>query len=221
VVDDEPQIRRALRTALVGHGYGYQAEDGASALAMLAAHVPDVRILDLMMPGINGFDVRRQTRTWSPVPIVVLSARGQEYDKVLALDVGADDYPTKPFGIEELLARLRAVLRRTDIPRDPRINIRNITVDLTRHVVLKADAEVHLTPTEFSLLRAFATNIDRVLTHRQLAQRVWGSHASESAQQRRVYLNSLRKKLEDNPSRPRWLVTEPGVRYRLRTGDGQ
>jgi two-component system KDP operon response regulator KdpE len=218
VVDDEPQIRRALRTALGGHGYEVEvAEGGEAALAAIAAHPPDAVVLDLMMPEVDGFEVVRQTRTWSQVPIVVLSARGEERSKVEALDLGADDYLTKPFGIDELLARLRAVLRRAGTAQPPVIAIGDITIDLARHVVTKSGREVHLTPTEYDLLRVLATNAGKVLTHRQLLERVWGGYAAENSQQLRVYVNYLRRKLEDDPARPRWLVTEPGIGYRLRT----
>ena len=218
IVDDEAQIRRALRTALTGHGYRVDvAEDGESGLAALASQVPDVLVLDLVMPGLDGFEVLRQTRTWSNLPIIVLSARGEERDKVLALDLGADDYLTKPFGMEELLARVRAVLRRTPTASVTQIAFGDVTVDLARHVVTKRGAEVHLTPTEFDLLRVLGKDLGRVLTHRQLLERVWGAYASENSRQLRVYINYLRRKLEDDPSRPRWLVTEPGVGYRLRS----
>jgi two-component system KDP operon response regulator KdpE len=217
VVDDEPQIRRALRTALTGHGYEVEvAEGGEAALMLLAARPPDAVVLDLMMPDVDGFEVVRQTREWSRVPIIVLSARGEERSKVEALDLGADDYLTKPFGIDELLARLRAVLRRAGAAQEPVLRFGDVTIDLGRHVVTRAGAEVHLTPTEYDLLRVLATNEGKVLTHRQLLERVWGSYAAENAQQLRVYVNYLRRKLEDEPSRPRWLVTEPGVGYRLR-----
>lgn len=220
VVDDEPQIRRALRIALAGHGYQIDiAEDGEQALVALASRMPDAVVLDLVMPNIDGFEVLRQTRVWSPIPIIVLSARGQERDKVEALDLGADDYLTKPFGMEELLARLRAVLRRAGAPAEPCCTFGNITIDLTRHVVTKATVEIHLTPTEYDLLSVFAVNAGKVLTHRQLLERVWGSYATENLQQLRVYINYLRRKLEDDPSRPRWLVTEPGIEYRLRPDD--
>jgi two-component system KDP operon response regulator KdpE len=220
VVDDEPQIRRALRVALSGHGYQVDiAEDGEQALVALASRIPDAVVLDLVMPVTDGFEVLRQTRVWSPVPIIVLSARGQERDKVEALDLGADDYLTKPFGMEELLARLRAVLRRTGAPANPRRTFGDITIDLSGHVVTKADVEVHLTPTEYDLLAVLANNAGKVLTHRQLLERVWGSYASENLQQLRVYVNYLRRKLEDDPSRPHWLVTEPGIGYRLRSED--
>ena len=218
IVDDEPQIRRALRTALAGHGYEVElAEDGEAALTALAARPPDVVVLDLVMPGVDGFEVLRQARAWSKVPIVVLSARGQERDKVEALDLGADDYLTKPFGMAELLARVRAVLRRAGAPTEPRLAVGDVAIDLARHVVTKAGAEVHLTPTEYDLLRVLATNAGKVLTHRQLLERVWGDYAAENSQQLRVYVNYLRRKLEDDPARPRLLVTEPGVGYRLRS----
>jgi two-component system KDP operon response regulator KdpE len=220
VVDDEPQIRRALRTALTGHGYEIEvADDGDEALTILATRLPDAVVLDLVMPGTDGFEVLRQTRDWSNVPIIVLSARGQEPDKVAALDLGADDYLTKPFGMEELLARLRAVLRRAGTPEEPVIAVGDITIDLARHVVTRRGDEVHLTPTEYDLLRVLVTNVGKVLTHRQILERVWGSYAAENSQQLRVYINYLRRKLEDDPARPRWLVTEPGVGYRLRPAE--
>lgn len=222
VVDDELQIRRALRAALTGHGYEVElAEDGEAALTKIAAWAPDMVVLDLVMPGIDGFEVLRQTRAWSAVPIVVLSARGQEPDKVEALDLGADDYLTKPFGIAELLARLRAVGRRAGRPPQPRVVAGEVTVDLANRVVTKATVEVHLTPTEYDLLRTLAADADRVLTHRQLLIRVWGEYATENSQQLRVYINYLRRKLEDDPARPRLIVTEPGVGYRLRTAPGE
>jgi two-component system KDP operon response regulator KdpE len=218
VVDDEPQIRRALRTSLAGHGYRVEvAEDGEAALTALATRLPDVVVLDLVMPGVDGFEVLRQTRTWSQIPVIVLSARGDERDKVQALDLGADDYLTKPFGMEELLARVRAVLRRVGAPTVTSVVFGDVRVDLARHVVQKGGAEVHLTPTEFDLLRVLASNAGKVLTHRQLLERVWGGYAAENSQQLRVYMNYLRRKLEDDPARPRWLVTEPGIGYRLRT----
>ena len=220
VVDDEPQIRRALRTALAGHGYQVEvAADGEAALTALATRVPDVVVLDLVMPGVDGFEVLRQTRTWSTVPVIVLSARGQERDKVEALDLGADDYLTKPFGMAELLARLRAVIRRAGSPTDPVLTVGDVTIDLARHVVTRGGEEVHLTPTEYDLLRVLALNAGKVLTHRQLLGLVWGGYAAENTQQLRVYVNYVRRKLEADPARPRLLVTEPGVGYRLRTDD--
>jgi two-component system KDP operon response regulator KdpE len=218
IVDDEPQIRRALQTALSGHGYTVDiADDGESALTQVAARPPDAIVLDLVMPGSDGFTVLREIRGWSDVPIIVLSARGQEHDKVAALDLGADDYLTKPFGMAELLARVRVVLRRRVTRHETRIVFGDVAIDLAARVVTRADAEVHLTPREYDLLRALATDADKVLTHRQLLERVWGGYATENAQQLRVYINYLRRKLEDDPARPRWIVTEPGVGYRLRT----
>lgn len=220
VVDDEPQIRRALRTALLGHGYEVEiAEDGEAALTRLATRPPDVMVLDLVMPGVDGFEVLRQTRAWSQLPVIVLSAHGQERDKVAALDLGADDYLTKPFGMDELLARLRAVLRRAGATTEPCTTFGDVVVDLARHVVVKAGAEIHLTPTEYDLLRVLAANAGKVLTHRQLLERVWGGYAAENSRQLRVYVNYLRRKLEDDPTHPVFLVTEPGVGYRLRTDD--
>jgi two-component system KDP operon response regulator KdpE len=218
VVDDEPQIRRALRTALAGHGYDVTlAEDGQDALVRIPTIRPQIVVLDLVMPGLDGFEVLRQTRSWSSVPVIVLSARGQERDKVAALDLGADDYLTKPFGIEELLARVRALLRRTGTSAPPVVSFGDVSIDLARHVVTRAGAEVHLTPTEFNLLAVLATNADKVLTHRQILERVWGGYATENAQQLRVYVNYLRRKLEADPANPHWIITEPGVGYRLRT----
>ena len=220
VVDDEPQMRRALRTGLEGHGYAVDvAEDGQAALVAIAARVPDAVVLDLVMPVLDGFAVLRDVRAWSAVPVVVLSARGRESDKVEALDLGADDYLTKPFGIAELLARLRAVLRRSRSADQPVLAVGDVEIDLARRVVTKAGAEVHLTPTEYDLLRVLAADADKVLTHRRLLERVWGSHAADNAQLLRVYVNYLRRKLEDDPARPRLLLTEPGVGYRLRTAE--
>ncbi|HYO30069.1 MAG TPA: response regulator [Thermomicrobiales bacterium] len=220
VVDDEPQMRRALRTGLEGHGYTVDVdEDGQAALIAIAARVPDAVVLDLVMPVLDGFAVLRDVRAWSAVPIIVLSARGRESDKVEALDLGADDYLTKPFGIAELLARLRAVLRRSRSADQPVLAVGDVEIDLARRVVTKAGAEVHLTPTEYDLLRVLAADADKVLTHRRLLERVWGSHAADNAQLLRVYVNYLRRKLEDDPTRPRLVLTEPGVGYRLRTGE--
>jgi two-component system KDP operon response regulator KdpE len=217
IVDDEAQIRRALRTGLTGHGFAVEvAEDGEMALTAIAAHPPDVIVLDLVMPGIDGFEVLRQLRAWSRVPVLVLSAHGQEHDKVEALDLGADDYLTKPFGMAELLARLRAVLRRAGAPQDPVLRVGDVAIDLARHVVTRSGAEIHLTPTEYDLLRVLATNADKVLTHRQLLERVWGGYAAENTQQLRVYINYLRRKLEVDPARPDLILTEPGVGYRLK-----
>jgi two-component system, OmpR family, KDP operon response regulator KdpE len=217
VVDDEPQIRRALNSALTAHGYAVAvAEDSATALETIASWAPDAVVLDLVMPRVDGFEVLRQTRTWSPVPIIVLSARGGEADKVAALDLGADDYLTKPFGMAELLARLRVVLRRERVGAPEQLTAGDVTVDLRRYLVFRGGHEVHLTPTEFDLLRVLASEAGRVLTHRQLLERVWGNYAAENSQQLRVYINYLRRKLEEDPRNPQLIVTEPGVGYRLK-----
>ena len=217
VVDDEPQIRRALNTALGGHGYDVeQAETAEEGLALLAAHPHDLVILDLMLPGMDGIGFIRETRQWSQVPIIVLSARGEEALKVRALDLGGDDYLTKPFSLSELSARIRALLRRGQAVPSPIFESGAVRVDLARHLVWKHDEEVHLTPTEFDLLAALIQHPGSVLTHRQLLHRVWGGYASENTQQLRVYINYLRRKLEDDPAKPRLIVTDPGVGYRLR-----
>src|SRR5829696_5643209 len=193
VVDDEPQIRRALNSALSAHGYAVAiAEDGTTALETIASWAPDAIVLDLVMPGIDGFEVLRETRTWSSVPIIVLSARGAEADKVAALDQGADDYLTKPFGMPELLARLRVMLRRRSVGVADVFTAGNVTIDLRHYLVLRDGEEVHLTPTEFDLLRVLASEAGKVLTHRQLLERVWGNYAAENSQQLRVYINYLR-----------------------------
>jgi two-component system KDP operon response regulator KdpE len=217
IVDDEPQIRRALRSALDAHGYKVAtAADGREALETIPTWAPDAMVLDLVMPVIDGFEVLRETRTWSNVPIIVLSARGQEADKVAALDQGADDYLTKPFGMAELLARLRVVLRRVRAGAPECVTAGDVTIDIGRHLVFRGQQEVHLTPTEFDLLTVLASEADKVFTHRQLLERVWGSYATENAQQLRVYITYLRRKLEEDPSHPRLIVTEPGVGYRLK-----
>ena len=217
VIDDEPQIRRALRTALDAHGYAVElAANGAAGLEAIATWAPDAIVLDLVMPGIDGFEVLRQTRTWSDVPVIVLSARGQEPDKVAALDQGADDYLTKPFGMAEFLARLRVVLRRARGPAPPSLRAGDVTIDLERRLVYRGEAEIHLTPTEFDLLRVLASEAGKVLTHRQILQRVWGGYAAENSPQLRVYINYLRRKLESDPTRPEIILTEPGVGYRLK-----
>jgi two-component system, OmpR family, KDP operon response regulator KdpE len=221
VIDDEPQIRRALQTALTAHGYLVEtAENGSLGLAAIATWAPDVVVLDLVMPVVDGFEVLRQMRPWSDVPVIVLSARGQEPDKVTALDQGADDYLTKPFGMGELLARLRVVLRRKRGAQASTIQAGDVLIDLEHRQVTRAGDEVHLTPTEMSLLLALARDAGKVLTHRQVLQRVWGEYASENSAQLRVYINYLRRKLEVDPAHPVLIVTEPGVGYRLRIDAG-
>jgi two-component system KDP operon response regulator KdpE len=216
VVDEEPQIRRALSSALTARGYAVAlAEDGTTALETIATWAPDVVVLDLVIPEIDGFEVLRETRAWSPVPIIVLTARGGESDKVAALDQGADDYLTKPFGMAELLARLRVMLRRARIGVAEQLTAGDVTIDFNRYLVLRDGQEVRLTPTEFDLLRVLASEAGRVLTHRQVLERVWGKYAAENTPQLRVYINYLRHELETDPRHPRLILTEPGVGYRL------
>ncbi len=222
VVDDEPQILRALRAALRGHGYDVQtAPDGEGALDQIALHPPDIVLLDLVMPGKSGFDVVQEVRTWSQVPIVVLSARGDERDKVTALDLGADDYLTKPFGIDELLARIRAALRRTtgDIGESPVVRAGDVAIDLARRQLTRGGAVVHLTPTEWELIAELARNRGKILTQHMLLERVWGPQSTGEPQYLRVYMNQLRRKIEANPARPQIIVTELGIGYRLVTND--
>ncbi|MDQ2783866.1 MAG: response regulator [Chloroflexota bacterium] len=218
VVDDEPQILRALRAALKGHGYDVQtAGDGEEALDLLALHPPDIVILDLIMPGKSGFDVVQEVRAWSALPIIVLSARGEDRDKVTALDLGADDYLTKPFSMNELLARIRVALRHRpeQAASDPVIRAGAVAIDLARRIVTRDGAPVHVTPTEWQLLVELAHAAGKVLTQRMLLQRVWGPEYGDEAQYLRVYINQLRRKLEADPARPRILITEPGVGYRF------
>ena len=218
VIDDEPQIRRALQTALTGHGYNVEtAVNGSLGLAAIATWAPDAVVLDLVMPVMDGFEVLRQLRAWSDVPVIVLSARGQDPDKVVALDQGADDYLTKPFGMGELLARLRVVLRRQRGVQAASLRAGDVLIDLEHRRVERAGEEVRLTPTELSLLLVLARDAGKVLTHRQILQRVWGEYAAENSAQLRVYINYLRRKLERDPAHPVLIVTEPGVGYRLKT----
>jgi two-component system, OmpR family, KDP operon response regulator KdpE len=217
IVDDEPQIARALRVALSSRGYEVQtAGNGETALDLVASAPPDVVLLDLGLPGIDGVEVVRRLRGWSRVPIIVVSVREAQSDKVAALDAGADDYLTKPFGMDELLARIRAALRRAgpDGPGDAVARFGDIEVDLTKRLVRRGGESVHLTPTEFALLEAMVTNPGKLLTHRWLMQRAAGGASGSASQYVRVYVAQLRRKLEDEPTRPRWILTEPGLGYR-------
>jgi two-component system, OmpR family, KDP operon response regulator KdpE len=216
VVDDEPQILRALRTSLRGAGYDVDtAETAEAALTSLALNPPDAVILDLVLPDGNGTEVCRELRTWSTVPVIVLSVVGEEAEKVAALDAGADDYVTKPFGIEELLARLRAAMRRTEPSTDPVIEVGELRVDLERRLVSVAGRSVQLTPHEFALLRVLARNPGKLLTHSALLREVWGRGYAEESHYLHVYVSQLRRKLEPDPARPRYILTEPGAGYRL------
>jgi two-component system KDP operon response regulator KdpE len=224
VIDDEPQIRRALRAGLERNGYTVSlAGGGEEGLDLAAMHGPDLVILDLAMPGMGGLEVCRRLREWSQVPIIVLSVREGERDKIEALDQGADDYLTKPFSLEELLARMRAVLRRvpagrgsSEEPEPPTLTAGELEIDFAHRRVLLGGQEVHLTPTEYDLLRQLALSPDRVLTHRQLLTRVWGPEYADDTHTLRVHVANLRNKIEPDPARPRYLHTEPRVGYRFR-----
>jgi two-component system KDP operon response regulator KdpE len=218
VVDDEQAIRRFLRTSLTANGYTvFEATNGEEALMGVVNNRPDVVILDLGLPDIEGVEVTSRLREWSQVPIIILSVRDQEADKIAALDAGADDYLTKPFGVGELTARLRVVLRHTAQPKaDPIFIVDGLTVDLSRRLVTVADKEVQLTPTEYDLLRILVTHAGKVLTHQQLLRQVWGPGYENEAHLLRVNVSNLRHKLERDPARPRYIITEPGVGYRLR-----
>ena len=220
VIDDEPQIRRALRLGLERNEYSVVAvASGEEGLDSAALAPPDVVILDLAMPGLSGLEVCRQLREWSVVPVIVLSVRENEKDKIAALDAGADDYLTKPFSLDELLARMRAVLRRASsgAPLDgPLFCAGDLSIDFTRRRVLLAGAEIHLTPTEYELLKFMAQHPDRVLTHRHLLSQIWGAEYSEDTHTLRVHIANLREKIEPEPARPRFLHTEPRIGYRFR-----
>jgi len=216
VVDDEQQILRALRTSLRGAGYEVDvAETAEGALTAAALRPPEAVILDLVLPDGTGIDVARELRTWSTAPVIVLSAVGEERQKIAALDAGADDYVTKPVGIDELLARLRAVLRRAGPPSGPVVEIGELVVDLEKRSVTMAGEPVHLTPHEFELLRVLATNEGKLLTHRALLQEVWGPGYTNESNLLHVNVSQLRRKIEPDRARPRYLLTEPGAGYRL------
>jgi two-component system KDP operon response regulator KdpE len=220
VVEDEPQIRRFLRVALRDDGYRvHEASTGADGLVEIASRQPDAVILDLGLPDLDGVEVIRKVRQWSAVPIIVLSARGQEADKVAALDSGGDDYLSKPFGVGELLARLRVAMRHrarvSDGVIDTTLSVGDLRVDLGARRVSRAGEDVHLTPIEYRLLTTLVHHAGKVVTHHQLLNEVWGPQATEQAHYLRVYMAHLRRKLEADPARPRYLLTEAGVGYRL------
>ncbi|MGV9763427.1 MULTISPECIES: response regulator [Micromonospora] len=220
VVDDEPQILRALRINLRARGYDVEvAGTGAAALKAAAAHPPDLVVLDLGLPDLDGTDVIRGLRGWTAVPIIVLSGRAGSEDKVAALDAGADDYVTKPFGVDELLARIRAVTRRLApaTPSVPALRIGRNTVDLADRTVTRDDgAEVKLTPTQWAMLEKLLRNPGKLVSQRQLLHDVWGPEYHHETNYLRQYMAQLRRKLEDDPARPRHLITEPGMGYRYR-----
>ncbi len=220
VIEDDPAIRRFLRATLAQRGYRpIEAADGADGLAQAAEHLPDVVILDLGLPDVDGIEVIRRLRAWSPVPIVVVSARGQERDKVEALDLGADDYLTKPFGVDELAARMRVALRHAHDAGDgdgsPDFEVGDLRVDRAHRRVFVRGAEVHLTPIEHRLLDFLVRHAGKVVTHRQLLREGWGPGYEAETHYVRLFMGQLRRKLEADPARPRYLRTEPGVGYRL------
>ena len=221
IIEDEPQIRRFLRTTLTSHGYRWlEAVTAQEGLVQAATHNPALIILDLGLPDLDGLEVARRVREWSNVPIVVLSARGQELDKIAALDAGADDYLTKPFGVGELLARMRVALRHAtsaaQASEPPLFEVGDLKVDLARRQVFVAGAEVHLTPIEYHLLKTLVQHAGKVVTQLQLLKEVWGPAYATESHYLRVYMSQLRRKIEVDPARPRYLFTEPGVGYRLK-----
>jgi two-component system KDP operon response regulator KdpE len=222
VVDDDPKIRRLVATHLGQSGFEvFLAANGEEAIYQASLHQPDVVVLDLAMPGIDGFETLSRLREWYTDPVIILSATDQEHEKVRALDIGADDYITKPFGTEELAARVRAAIRRaerlastTDVT-DPIVQTAAFKIDLSARLVYREDEEVRLTRTEYDLLRALAVNAGKVMTHRQLLQAVWGPEYGEETEYLRTFIKQIRRKLEEDPSRPKHILTEPGVGYRL------
>jgi two-component system KDP operon response regulator KdpE len=223
VVDDEPQITRVLKTTLSSQGYGVRtASDGDEAIQMMRDWTPDLVITDLRMPNLGGLELCRQIRAKSRIPIIVLSVKGEERIKVEALDAGADDYVTKPFGVHELLARVRAALRRAAAPEQPEsplIEAGDFRIDIATRSVRVRDREVHLTPKEFDLLIYLARHAGKVLTHRNLLAAVWGGNSVEQPEYLRVFVGHLRKKLEPDEATPRYIVTEPWVGYRFEPGE--
>ena len=222
VVDDDPQILRAVRTSLHARGYEVTtAPNGETALDLLAGDTPDIVLLDLGLPGIGGLEVLQKARGWTNVPVIVLTVVEAQAQKVAALDAGADDYLTKPFVMEELLARMRAVARRAAATESaPVLHFGPLEIDLSRELVRLDEEPVRLTPTEYRLLETMATRPGKLLTHTWLLQRVWGPGYSTESHYLRVFVRQLRKKLGDDPTRPRWIVTEPGVGYRWMAESG-
>ena len=220
LIEDEPEIRRFLRATLLSHEYRlFEAETGEEGLREAGVRQPDIIVLDLGLPDMEGLEVIRRLREWTAVPIIVLSARGQEQDKIAALDRGADDYVSKPFGVGELLARLRVSLRHAERTvrevGEPSFAVGDVEVNLAQRRVLVAGKEIHVTPLEYRLLATLVKHAGKVLTHRQLLREVWGPPYADHAHYLHVYMAQLRRKIEDDPARPRYLLTEPGVGYRL------
>ncbi len=215
-VDDEPQILRALATILTGAGYEVEtATTGEEALARAALRPPDAVVLDLMLPDTSGIDVCRELRAWTQAPILIVSIVGDEAEKIEALDAGADDYVTKPFGVGELLARLRAALRRTEAPREAVLTFGRLSIDLEKRAVTREGSPVHLTPHEYRLLALFARNEGRLLTPRMILREVWGPAYQDELHYVHVYVSRLRRRIEDDPTSPRYLLTETSAGYRF------
>ena len=218
VVDDEPEIRRFLRASLKIHQHEVvEAGNGAKAIVEVREHNPDLIILDLGLPDINGVEVTRRVRSWSQIPIIILSVRSQEADKIEALNAGADDYLTKPFGVGELLARIQVVMRRIgNTGTQPVYQVSDLVVDLNRHQVRITDRNIDLTPTEFDIISILIQNAGKVVTQRQLIHKVWGAAYEDEARLLRVNISNLRRKIEPNPNQPTFILTELGVGYRMR-----
>ncbi|KJR49272.1 sensor histidine kinase [Desulfosporosinus sp. I2] len=217
IIDDDTQIRRFLRVALTSHGYLVKdAKTGGEGLEAAVMFSPDLVVLDLGLPDLDGLDVMRQLREWSKVPIIILSVKEQENDKIAALDFGADDYVTKPFGMGELLARIRAAMRHiVGVEEQPVLHFDDVTFDLLHRRVTRDNHEIKLTLTEFEIVKNLAINAGKVMTHSFLLRTVWGPSYEKEVQYLRVYIGQIRRKLERDPSRPRHIITEPGVGYRL------
>ncbi len=221
VVDDETSIRRYLRAALSAQGFTvYEAVNGQEAINAVLANHPDIIILDLGLPDFDGIEVTRRLREWSQTPIIILSVREAENDKIAALDAGADDYLTKPFGNGELMARMRVAFRRmTSKPDDPVLQVGELKMDVSHRLVTRGENQISLTPIEYEILRLLLQNAGKVLTHRQLLRQVWGTGYESEMHILRVNISNLRRKIEPDPSRPLYLLTEPGVGYRLRADE--
>lgn len=221
IVDDETSIRRYLRAALSAQGFvTYEAVNGQEAINAVLAHHPDIIILDLGLPDFDGIEVTRRLREWSQTPIIILSVREAENDKIAALDAGADDYLTKPFGTGELMARMRVAMRRLNGNSDePILKVDDLQMDVSRRIVTVGEDQISLTPTEYEILRLLLQNAGKVITHRQLLKQVWGTTYESEMHILRVNISNLRRKIEPDPSRPHYLVTEAGVGYRLRADD--
>lgn len=222
IIDDEPQIRRLLKMSLQAYDYKiYEAEAGREGLLLAASVRPDLLLVDLGLPDMDGKDVVRELREWSKVPIIILTAREQEQEKIMALDLGADDYVTKPFSMGELMARMRVCLRRSSAgeQEEPELVCGGIRMQLLQHSVTVDGREVKLTPTEFDLLKVMLRYAGRVLTHKQLLKAVWGSEYDDDLHYIRIYMRQLRRKIEQDPAQPRYLITEAGIGYRLNNGE--